>query len=103
VWAEWGIYDDPVPRGNWVHSLEHGGIVLLHNCAEPCEAEIDKLKTALIARPDMRVIVTPDPLLDGDRFAAVSWTWVYETDAPDLDTLLCFIDQHEGHAPEDIP
>jgi hypothetical protein len=103
TWATWGEHDTPVPRGNWVHNLEHGGIVLLHNCPEPCDAELEVLREVLGARPDSRVLMTPDPLLDGPRFAAVSWTWVHEFDSPDLDELLCFIDQHFDHAPESVP
>ena len=98
-----GEHADPVARGNWVHNLEHGWVVLLHNCPTACEPELDVLRAVLAQRPDSRIVMTPDPLLDPARFAAVSWTFIYETDAPDLDTLLCFVDQHERQAPEDVP
>ena len=104
--AQWeqtgGEHQDPVPRGNWVHNLEHGWIVLLHNCPGGCDTELQVLRDVVAQRPEARVLLTPDPELDPPRFAAVSWTWVYETDAPDLATLLCFVDQHEGQAPEDV-
>lgn len=29
----WQYYDRPQPEGYWVHNLEHGGIVVLYNCA----------------------------------------------------------------------
>jgi hypothetical protein len=103
TWVSWTEHPRPVPRGNWVHNLEHGGIVFSYRCDEPCEAELDVLRQVMTDRPDLRILLTPDPDLDAPRFAAVSWTWVYETDAPDLDTLLCFVDQHENHAPEDVP
>lgn len=100
---DWGVHTDVVPRATWVHNLEHGGIVLLYNCPEPCDAEVAVLGEVVAERPTMRILVTPDPGLDAPRFAAVAWTWIYETDAPDKETLLCFVDQHENHAPEDIP
>jgi hypothetical protein len=103
MWALWGEHDQTVERGNWVHNLEHGGIVLLHLCPGECETELDILRDVIAQRPELRILVTPDPELQGERFAAVSWTWVYRFDAPDLDTLLCFVDQHENHAPEDVP
>jgi hypothetical protein len=104
TWETWDEHDTVVPRGNWVHNLEHGGIVLAYRCNDDCEPELDVLRDVLAQRPELRILLTPDPLLPGDdRFAAISWTWVYRFDAPDLDTLLCFADQHENHAPEDVP
>lgn len=103
MWEIWGEHDSTVPRGNWVHNLEHGGIVLAYRCPEGCDAELEVLRSVLTERPELRILLTPDPLLPGPRFAAISWTWIHEFDAPDLATLLCFADQHENHAPEDVP
>jgi hypothetical protein len=104
TWELWGEHDSTVPRGNWVHNLEHGGIVLSYRCADPCEAELEILRDVIGQRPDLRVLLTPDPFLPGrERFAAISWTWIHRFDAPDLEELLCFADQHENHAPEDVP
>ena len=49
----------------------------------------------------MRILVTRDVDLP-TRFAAISWTWTWTFDEPDLDAIMCFIDQHEGFAPENI-
>lgn len=98
-----GEHTEVVPRGNWIHNLEHGWVVLLHDCPAACDAELQVLRDVVAQRPDARLLLTPDPDLDPPRFAAVSWTWVYETDAPDLATLLCFVDQHHRQAPEDVP
>lgn len=100
--APWGDYAT-LERGHWVHSLEHGGIVLLHDCPQGCADELAQLRSVRSLRPEARIIMTHDPLLEASRFAAVAWTWVYEFDTVDLDALTCFIDQHEGNAPEDIP
>ncbi len=104
TWQTWGEHDSTVPRGNWVHNLEHGGIVLSYRCADPCETELEVLREVVAQRPELRILLTPDPLLPGtERFAAISWTWVHRFDVPDLPQLLCFADQHENHAPEDVP
>jgi hypothetical protein len=104
TWELWDEHDSTVPRGNWVHNLEHGGIVLSYRCADPCEAELDILRDVIAQRPGLRILLTPDPFLPGrERFAAISWTWIHRFDAPDLEELLCFADQHENHAPEDVP
>ena len=99
----WGEHSDVVPRERWVHNLEHGGVILLYNCPQGCDTELAVLRQVIADRQGKRVMLTADPLLSAPRFAAVSWTWVHRTDTPDLATLLCFVDQHEGHAPEDVP
>lgn len=104
TWEDWGEADGVVPRGNWVHNLEHGGIILGYRCNDDCLEERAVLQQVVDMRPDLRVLLTPDPLLPGDeRFSAISWTWIHRFDEPDLAELLCFVDQHENHAPEDVP
>jgi hypothetical protein len=102
IWSSWGEKVNPVERGYWVHNIEHGGIVLLYNCPNNCNTELNVLRDVLDARPDNKILLTPDPLLGGSRFAAVSWTWVYAFDEPTLEQLLCFVDQHYDHAPESV-
>jgi hypothetical protein len=102
TWSSAGEKDEPVERGFWVHNLEHGWIVLAYNCPEGCDAELDLLREVLDARPDHDVLLTPDPLLEGPRFAAISWTWVHAFEQPVVEDLLCFIDQHYDHAPETV-
>ncbi len=104
TWESWDEHDTVVPRGNWVHNLEHGGIVLTYRCDGDCEPELDVLREVVAQRPELRILLTADPFLPGrERFAAMSWTWVHRFDPPLLDELLCFADQHENHAPEDVP
>ena len=103
MWATWGEHDSTLEREYWIHNLEHGGIVLSYRCAGGCEAEVDVLRAVMEMRPDLRILITPDPELPSDGFAAISWTWVHGFETPDLDELLCFVDQHENHAPEDVP
>jgi hypothetical protein len=101
----WGEHSEVVDRCNWVHNLEHGWIVLLHNCGDvPCDADLDIMRQILAEAPrepdgDSRMLMTPDPLLQ-TKFAAVAWTWAWEGDAVDLETLRCFVQWHYGNGRE---
>ncbi|MCG8427821.1 MAG: DUF3105 domain-containing protein, partial [Chromatiales bacterium] len=89
-----GEHQRVIPRGRWVHNLEHGHILLLYNCPDGCTSELGVLREVLEERFELSLRPPPDPKLTGPRFAAVAWTWIYRTDQPDLSKLLCFIDQH---------
>jgi hypothetical protein len=97
-----GEHTAAVPRGRYVHSLEHGAIVLAYNCPQGCPEQLGVLRQVLAARTGYwdQIIMTPDPLMTTARFAALSWTWAYTFDEPDLAALLCFVDQHENHGRE---
>lgn len=103
MWEIWGEHASTVERGYWVHNLEHGGVVLSYSCPDGCDPELEILRMVLDSRPDARILLTPDPLLPEPGFAAISWTWVHRFDTPQLEELLCFVDQHFNHAPEDVP
>lgn len=102
TWESKGEHETPVMRGNWVHNMEHGAVVLLYNCPNGCDTELEVLRAVVEARGS-QVLMTEDSELVGARFAAVSWTWVHEFEAPDMDDLLCFVDQHYDNAPESVP
>jgi hypothetical protein len=110
IWAQFKTYTVPVPRGFYVHDLEHGSIVVAYNCPDGCAAELAQLQTFLDARPmdpeciaptKSRLVVTPDPLLDV-RFAAAAWGWSLKSDCFDLAMLGPFMDAHYGHGSEDF-
>jgi hypothetical protein len=109
-WAVWDrTYSTPIPRGYWVHNLEHGGIVLLHNCSA-CAAEIDRLTAIRIGLPtdgmcaapvQHRVLVTPDPDLPaGIKFAAIAWDFAWTATCVSEQEIGAFIVQHYGGGPE---
>lgn len=76
VWAGWGVHDDVIERGQWVHNLEHGGIVLLIGDSASDEA-VDELRAGFEDIPDdeecghRRALLTADPELD-DAVAVVA-------------------------------
>ncbi len=112
IWAAYQAYATPVPRGYYVHDLEHGAIVFLYNCGDAgCPDVVAALQSASDAIPDdplctslgegvrVRTVITPDPLIDVP-VAAAAWGWVYKAQCADLPTLRDFAMQHYGQGPE---
>ncbi len=114
VWAAYQSYTSPVPRGYYVHDEEHGGIVLLYNCAAgaiDCATIEASLQSVSDALPDdplctaagegvrVRTVITPDPLLDVP-VAAAAWGWTYRAQCFDLASLVDFARAHYGQGRE---
>ncbi len=93
-----GIYDQPVPDGNAVHSLEHGIVWITYNPDLLSGEAIDILKD--IARDFRRdVILSPRPQ-NSMAVVAVSWGQVLRLDAPDEQLLKDFIRTNRDRSPE---
>lgn len=107
IWARWGLYTDPVPRGYWVHDLEHGGVVVLHRPDVGAQA-IAALHAAFDAIPldpsctHRRTVLTPDPLLASAPIAVVSWGWQMLCDGVDQQAIVDFATVHRGNGREDL-
>lgn len=106
VWASYAIHEEVVERGNWVHNLEHGAVVLLIG-PDASDTQAQTIVDAYEAIPEdpdcghRRVIVTDDPLLDGPM-AAVAADHVLEGDALTIDQIVEFATACRDRAPEDI-
>jgi hypothetical protein len=106
VWADYGVYDFPLPRGFWVHNLEHGSVVVTYNCAGGCADEVAAATTwlneltvdAQCTGGTPRVLLLPDPLLDV-RWAASSWGYTLRADCFDADAFSAFYTAHAGMPP----
>jgi hypothetical protein len=103
--APWGM--GTYQREQWVHNLEHGGIVLLYKCPTACDAEVLQLLNLRAARHvdqfnEVRILITPDSAMP-HKFAAIAWGWRWQGDAIDAAELNCFIDARYDKAPESIP
>jgi hypothetical protein len=107
IWARWGVYAQTIPRGYWVHDLEHGGVVLLHR-PDVGQAVIDALHAAFDAIPldpsctHRRSVLTPDPLLQSAPIAVVSWGWQMLCDGVDQQAIVAFVTAHRGNGREDL-
>ncbi len=108
IWARWGAYTETIPRGYWVHDLEHGGIVLLHRPGRRRRPMIDALDAAFDAIPldpsctHRRAVLTPDPLLQSAPIAVVSWGWQMLCDGVDQQAIVDFATAHRGNGREDL-
>ena len=51
--AAYGAYDNPIPPGDWIHALEHGGVAVLFKCADTteCRAELTSSCVETAPRP----------------------------------------------------
>jgi hypothetical protein len=107
IWTRFEAFDpEVVPRGYWVHNLEHGGVALLYR-PDTDEGTIEQLQAVYGTLPNdpacdhPRALITADPELD-DAIAVVAWNWVLEATCVDQAQILDFLEQHRGQAPEDI-
>lgn len=114
IWAAYQAYDTPVPRGYYVHDLEHGAIVFVYNCGDAgCPDVVAAFHAASDSLPDdplcttagegvrVRTVITPDPLLDV-TVAAAAWGWTYKAECIDLPSLKAFAAAHYGQGPEEF-
>jgi hypothetical protein len=112
IWAAFQTYDAPVPRGYYVHDLEHGAIVFVYNCGDGgCPDVVAAFHRASDSLPDdplctaagegvrVRTVITPDPLLDV-TVAAAAWGWTYKAECIDLPSLEAFASAHYAQGPE---
>jgi len=113
-WARWGSWPN-VPRGNWVHNLEHGGVALLARCptgtCDDVRAELTRAVASFTADPTcapspalpvaVRVVITNDPAVT-TAVAGAAWGWLYSADCVEPATLRAFYARHARGAPEDF-
>jgi hypothetical protein len=113
IWTEFKTYDTPVPEGFWVHSLEHGAVVISYNCPEGCAAEVARAQAMIDSLPVdplcyptggtslRRLVMTPDPHLT-TRFAASAWGFTLRASCFDPTRFRAFVDSHYAHTVEDF-
>jgi hypothetical protein len=104
----WGFYEEEVPPEFWVHSLEHGGIVILYNCSTDCaeiEAELEQFMNT--APPDdvfneVKLLISPNSLIE-HKVIALAWGWELDLQTVDHELLLDFYQRHVNQGPELVP
>jgi len=111
VWAAYQTYDFPVPRGYWVHGLEHGAVVITYNCPDGCPDEVAQVESIIGSLPndaqcvaegiDHQVVITPDPLLD-TRWAMSAWGHTLRANCVNEAAFKEFHQSHVAHGPEAI-
>ncbi|HEY2733885.1 MAG TPA: DUF3105 domain-containing protein [Polyangiales bacterium] len=98
-WGEWGVQATELRPERWVHNLEHGGIVFLYRCEEPCDDDVQTLTDLTNAHP--RTILTSYADLP-TRFAVVSWGHRIKSDCVDRAVFEAFYERHFDHGLEEI-
>ncbi len=112
-WAAFKKYTQVVPREMYVHSMEHGAVVLAYRCEGECpevvaalekvfdEATGDPLCVTQGSGPKTRLIITEDPELD-TPIAASAWGATYTATCIDTASLAAFVAQMHAKGPENI-
>jgi hypothetical protein len=115
IYPRFGVYRAAIPQGFWVHTLEHGGVVLTYSCTD-CEDEVAQAADLLAGtEPALeccsasgcprdatnQLLMTPDPGL-ATRWAASSWGFTLSADCFEPDVFQNFIEAHRntGMTPE---
>jgi hypothetical protein len=106
--VEWGFYEEEAPPEYYVHNLEHGGVVVLYNCAEDCEDMKVALKEFFaIAPPEdvfnaVKLVISPDDKIESP-VVALAWGWQLDLQTVDVDALSDFYLRYVNQGPELVP
>jgi hypothetical protein len=111
-WAKFQTFKFVVNTGYYLHSAEHGAVVLLINCqtAGNCEDDFVRLQRIADAVPadplcdiatKHRIVITEDTLIH-TRFAAIAWGWSLESNCLDSAGFAEFIKAHYAHGSENL-
>ena len=104
---QYGLYEQDVAEGFWVHVLERGGIVILYKCGAECSVlkkEIgDLLDTVPLSKHGtVKLVIVPyekmNPLI-----TAVAWNVQLPLEHFDANLLTEFYNRHVDQGPEDVP
>lgn len=107
TWADFGEYDFPLPRGYWMHNLEHGAVVVSYHCSAGCADDLAAARAwlaTLVADAGCetgsraRVLLVPDPELDV-AWAASAWGHTLRADCFDAEVFSSFYLAHAGQPP----
>lgn len=101
-WAVWGVHTDAVPAENWVHNLEHGGVVFLYDAATLPAEDLTTLTWWVGSLPEGRAVLTPSSEPMDAMVAAVSWEHRLLLGCFDGAALDAFFWDRVGFAPEDV-
>jgi hypothetical protein len=87
AWLNCGIYDEPVPSENAVHSLEHGAVWVTYDAAQVTGDDLKKLRNAM---PRTYIVLSPFEGLDAPVVAS-AWGAQVALDSVDDERLGQFI------------
>ncbi len=105
-WADWGVYNKPVPYKHQLHNLEHGGVVIHYGIEVPVDG-VNALRT-LWAKSPAYLLVVPDsnPKFPKDAVVVGSqqrWMVCKPFAPAQAGAIEVFVDEYRGRGPEQIP
>ena len=106
VWLRYGEYAGVIPRGYWVHNLEHGAVIFLYRPDAPA-ATAGALRDVFRGLPNdpqcghPRALMLQDPQMT-QAVAVVAADWLLAGETVDAQMIRDFVAQHRNHAPENI-
>ncbi|MHB8644470.1 MAG: DUF3105 domain-containing protein [Thermomicrobiales bacterium] len=105
--ASAGFSAKAIPEGNWVHSLEHGYVVILYKptaSGAPSEAQLRDIMATFPTEKhgSVKIVITPYDHMDSP-ITAVAWERQLSLDQFNRDQLLQFYNAYVDHGPEDVP
>ncbi|MGX5696956.1 DUF3105 domain-containing protein [Agromyces soli] len=98
VWLNCGVYEQPVPNENAVHSLEHGAVWVTYDPAQVSADELAALETKL---PSSYVVLSPYDDL-GSPIVLSAWNAQLKLDDPADPRVTAFFEEYwqSQYAPE---
>ena len=98
-----GVYDEPIPDGYLIHSLEHGYVIVSYNCdglaADDCRELVRRLVSVAQDERLWKIIVIPRPGLES-RIALTAWTRIDTFDTFERNRIVRFIRAWRDKGPE---
>lgn len=98
MWLNCGVYSEPVPNVNAVHSLEHGAVWITYDPARLDEAGVDAIRQQL---PSSYIILSPFEGLPSPIVAS-AWNAQIQVDSPTDPRIREFLESYwrSTNAPE---
>jgi hypothetical protein len=108
--AEWKAYplSQAVPPEDFIHNLEHGGVVLVYRCSgSECDSIYQQAFSLFSVLPkekyhEVKFVATPYQDMS-PKFALLGWTEEQDMATLDTNTVKAFYQQFVDHGREDIP
>lgn len=102
-----GFSTKAISEGNWVHSLEHGYVVILYKPSAggtPTDAQLRDIMATFPKEKhgSVKIVITPYDHMDSP-ITAVAWERQLSLDQFDRAQLLQFYQAYVDHGPEDVP
>lgn len=107
----WQTVNQTLQEGQYIHNLEHGGIVILYNCPSgtDCSALKNQLQNYvqnLVPQEpqfgEYKMIMTPYSRNMQKRIALVAWDYIEWLDNYDQNAITKFYENHVDQGPEQI-